>query len=114
MNSFVTPPGMPEGWTPPASDAVVEKHVGVPISRILEICYSQCIVREQNVEELTSVVDQLAVILEEFNSKKIDSTQLAVKVGDWRNNVFQNCSADDTTRTLWEEAIVAVLRDSNT
>ena len=114
MNDFVTPPGMPEGWTPPATDAVVEPHKSVPIPRILELCYSQCIVREQNVEELTSVIDQLAVILEEFTSNKIDSNQLSIKVGDWRNNVFQNCSADDKTRALWEDAIVGILRESNT
>jgi hypothetical protein len=112
MNDFVTPPGMPEGWTPPATDVVVEPHKDVPVPRILEICYAQCFVRDQNSQELDSVLDQLAAIWEEFESKKIDSMQFSNKVGDWRNNIFQNCSADETTRQVWEDAIMAILRES--
>lgn len=112
MSEFVTPPGMPEGWTPPVDDVTVEPHEGISIRRALDICYAQCFVRDQNTEELDSVLDQLAVICDEFESKKIDAQTFGSKVGEWRNNSFQNCSADESTRAVWENAIIAMLRES--
>lgn len=113
MSDFVTPPGMPPGWTPPATDVVVEPHVDVPIGQVLEACYAQCYVRDQNTEELDSVLDKLKSIWEEFEAKKIDSHEFSIKIGNWRNTVYQNCSADQPTREIWESAVTAMLRESN-
>lgn len=114
MNNFVTPPGMPEGWTPPEyTGEITIPHEGIENMGVLvDMVYAQSIVRDQIPEAVTALADGLKHIWERFDQKQINRRQFLEELAEFKNTALIDTQADDVTIATVEGVISRMMDET--
>lgn len=111
MNDFVTPPGMPEGWTPPVyTGDIVIPHEGIENMGVLvDMIYAQRLVREQDPASVVALADTLKEIWENFDQRRTNRRQFLEALANFKSTDLVNTAADDVTVATVEGVIVRMM-----